>query len=142
MEETKSIDRANMVLGLFLDSMTTNFSNRVVIDKKAEDSLKKCNKQKVAASVLPLLPQEQRLLPHQRSAQSDQKLKQKKINQKNNDQEGRCPHYDPIPMSYAHLLAILVNVGAIVPKQIESARFPYGRKHDPHAICGYHAGYV
>ena len=45
-------------------------------------------------------------------------------------------------MSYAHLLPILVKVGAIVPKQIEPAKFPYGRKHDPHATCGYHAGYV
>lgn len=61
---------------------------------------------------------------------------------KNNDQEGRRPHYDLIPMSYAQLLPILVNDGAIVPKQIELARFPYGRKHDPCAICGYHVGYV
>ena len=45
-------------------------------------------------------------------------------------------------MSYAHLLPILVNARAIVSKQIEPARAPYGRKHDPRAICGYHAGYV
>lgn len=45
-------------------------------------------------------------------------------------------------MSYVHLLPILVNVGAIVPKQIEPAKFPYHRKHDPHATYRYHAGYV
>ncbi|KAI5420343.1 hypothetical protein KIW84_044217 [Lathyrus oleraceus] len=36
-------------------------------------------------------------------------------------------------MRYAHLLPILVNVGAIMPKQTEPARFTYSRKHDPHA---------
>lgn len=45
-------------------------------------------------------------------------------------------------MSYAHLLPISVNVGAIVPKQIEPAKFPYPHKHDPYATCGYHDGYV
>ena len=40
MEETKSLDRTNMVLGLFLDSMTINFQNQVVIDEQAEDILK------------------------------------------------------------------------------------------------------
>lgn len=75
MEEIKSIDRADMVLGLFLDSMTMDCTNQVMIDEQAEDSLKKDNKQKVAASILPLLPQEQGLLPHQRPAQSNQKLK-------------------------------------------------------------------
>lgn len=45
-------------------------------------------------------------------------------------------------MSYAHLLPILVKVGAIVPKQTELAKLPYDRKHNPHATCGYHAGYV
>lgn len=69
MEETKSINRTNMVLGLLLDNMTTDFPNQVVIDKQAEDSLKKDNKQKMAAGILPLLPQEQCLLPHQRPAQ-------------------------------------------------------------------------
>lgn len=64
------------------------------------------------------------------------------ISKGNNDQERRLPHNDPIPMSYAYLLPILVNVGAIVPKQIEHVRFPYSRKHDHHAICGYHAGHV
>lgn len=64
MEETKSIGRADMVLGLFLDSMTIDFSNRVVIDEQVEDNLKKDNKQKVAAGFLPLLPQEQCLLPY------------------------------------------------------------------------------
>ncbi|KAI5414553.1 hypothetical protein KIW84_040154 [Lathyrus oleraceus] len=122
--------------------MTTNFSNQIVIDEHIEDSMKKDNKQKMDASVLPHLPQEQRVLPHQRPAQSNHKLKQKQISQKNNDQEGRHPHYDPIPMSYTHLLPVLVNVGEIVPKQIELARFPYGRKHDPSAIGGYHAGYM
>ncbi|KAI5436186.1 hypothetical protein KIW84_022592 [Lathyrus oleraceus] len=105
MEETKSIDRADMVLGLFLDIMTTYF-------------------------------------PNQRTAQRNQKLKQKQISQNNKDQEGRRPRNDPIPMSYAHLLPILVNTREIVPKQIEHARFSYSRKHDPHAICGYHARHV
>ncbi|KAI5429816.1 hypothetical protein KIW84_034415 [Lathyrus oleraceus] len=142
MEETRSIDRADLVLGLFLDSMTSGFLNQVVIDEHIEDSLKKDNKPKVAASVLPLLPQEQRVLLHQRPAQNNQKLKQKQISQKKNDQEGRSPHYDIILMSYAHVLLVLVNVKAIMSKKIEPSRFPYGRKHDPRAICGYHTGYV
>ncbi|KAI5416329.1 hypothetical protein KIW84_041403 [Lathyrus oleraceus] len=125
MEKTKSIDRADMVLGILLDSMTTKSVNQVVIDDQAKDGLKKDNKQKVVSSILPLLSQEQCWLPYQRPAQSNQKLKQKKISQKNNDQERRRPRYDPIPMSYAYLLPILVNAGEIVPKQIEPAKFPY-----------------
>ncbi|KAI5429122.1 hypothetical protein KIW84_033931 [Lathyrus oleraceus] len=142
MEDTKSIDRADMVLGLFLDNMTMNFPNRVVIDDQVEENLKNGNKQKVDADILPFLPQEQCLLPHQRHAQSDQKLKHKKISQENNDQERIRPRYDPILVSYTHLLPILVNIRALMPKQIEPAKFPYHRKHDPHATCGYHAGYV
>lgn len=69
-------------------------------------------------------------------------MKQKQISQKNKDREGRHPRNDLIPISYAYLLPILVNVGEIVPKETEPARFPYNRKHDPHAICGYHVGYV
>ncbi|KAI5425447.1 hypothetical protein KIW84_031302 [Lathyrus oleraceus] len=94
MEETKSIDIDDMVLGLFLDSMTTNFLNRVLIDEQVEDDCR------------------------------------------------RHPRYDPIPVSYTHLLPILVKAGAIVPKQTMPAKFPYLRQHDPHATCGYHAGYV
>lgn len=142
MEETKSIDRDDMVLGLFLDSMTTNFPNHVVIDEQAKDSLKKDNKPNVAANVLPHPPQEHHLLPHHRPTQSDQKLRQKQIRQKHNDQKRRRPRNDPIPMSNAHLLPIMVNVGEIVPKQIDPVRFPYSRKYDPHAICGYHVGHV
>ncbi|KAI5431283.1 hypothetical protein KIW84_035454 [Lathyrus oleraceus] len=51
--------------------------------------MKKDNEQKVVAGIPQFLPQEQRLLPHQRPAQSSQKLKQKQINQRNEDQEGR-----------------------------------------------------
>lgn len=142
LEETKSIERGDMVLGLFLDSMTMEFSNQVVIDKQAEDSLKKDNKHKVVAGILPLLPLEKCLPPHQRPDQSDQKLKHKQISQKNKDQEGRRPHNDQISMSYVQLLPILVNDGAIVPKQVVPAKFPYHRKHDSHATCGYHAGYI
>lgn len=64
MEETKSIDKTDMVLELFLDSMTTNFLNQVVIDEQAEYILKDDNKQKVTAGFLPLLPQEQCVPPH------------------------------------------------------------------------------
>ncbi|KAI5417169.1 hypothetical protein KIW84_041967 [Lathyrus oleraceus] len=142
MEEIKSIDRTDMVLGLFLDSMTTNFPNQVVIDEQVEDILKEDNKQKMATGILPLLPQEQCVLLYQRPAQSYQNSKQEQISKGNKDQERRCPHYDPIPVIYAHLLPILVDAGAIVPKPIESAKFPYSRKHDPHATCGYHARYV
>ncbi|KAI5423567.1 hypothetical protein KIW84_046489 [Lathyrus oleraceus] len=142
MEETKSIDRADMILGLFLDSMTTNFLNQVVIDEQVEDILKEDNKPKVTAGFLPLLPQEQCLIPPQRPSQSNQQLKQKQIRKGNKGQEGRRPRYDPIPVNYAHLLPILVKTGAIVPKQIEPAKFPYNHKHDPHAMCEYHAGYV
>ncbi|KAI5436474.1 hypothetical protein KIW84_022824 [Lathyrus oleraceus] len=46
MEKGKSIDRADMVLGLFLDGMTTNSSNQVAIDDQGEDSMNKDNKQK------------------------------------------------------------------------------------------------
>ncbi|KAI5430567.1 hypothetical protein KIW84_034959 [Lathyrus oleraceus] len=120
--------------------MTTHFPNQVVIDDQAEDILKEDNKQKVTANFLPLLPQEHCFLPHQRPAQSCQIWKQKQISKGNKDQERRRTLYDPIHMSYAHLLPILVEAGAIVPKQIEPARFPYGRKHDPHAMYGYHAG--
>lgn len=44
MEKSKSIDRDDMVLELFLDSMTTDFPNQVVIDERDEDSMKKGNK--------------------------------------------------------------------------------------------------
>ncbi|KAI5426489.1 hypothetical protein KIW84_032066 [Lathyrus oleraceus] len=142
MEETKSIDTTDMVLGIFLDSMTTNFPNQVVIDEQVKDILKEYNKQKVVAGFPPPLPQEQCVLPHQRPAQSHQKSKQKQISKGNKYQEGRHPRYDPISVSYAHLLPILVEVGEIVPKQTEPAKFPYSHKHDPHATCGYHAGYV
>ncbi|KAI5444276.1 hypothetical protein KIW84_012778 [Lathyrus oleraceus] len=142
MEETKSIDRDDLVLGLFLDSMTTNFPNQVGIDEQVEDILKEDNKQKMATSILTFLPQEQCVLPYQRPAQSYQNSKQKQISKGNKDQERRRPCYDPIPVSYAHVLPILVKVGAIMPKQIEPAKFPYSHKHDPHATCGYHAGYV
>ena len=110
-----------------------------MIDEEAENILKGDNKQKVVAGFLPLLPQEHCLLPHQRPAQSNQKLKQKQINKGNKDQERRRPRYDPIPVSYTHLLPILVNAGAVVPKQIEPAKFLYIHKHDEHATCGYHA---
>lgn len=106
------------------------------------DNLKKDNKHKVVVGILPLLPQEQCLPPHQRHAQSNQKPKQKQISQKNNDQERRRPRNDPILMSYAHLLPILVNDGAIMPKWIQPAGFPYHPKHDPSATCGYHTGHV
>ncbi|KAI5382766.1 hypothetical protein KIW84_070251 [Lathyrus oleraceus] len=112
MEETKSIDNADMVLGIFLDSMTTDCTNQVVIDKQVEDNLKKDNKQK------------------------------KQINKGNNDRKRRRPRNDPIPLSYAYLLPILVNAGAIVPKRIQPAGFPYHPKHDPNATCGYHTGHV
>lgn len=130
-----------MVVGLFLDSMTTNFQNKVMINEQVEGSLKKYNKQRVDAGILQLLLQEQRLLPRHRHAQSDQKVKQKQISQKNKDREMRRPRNDPIPISYAHLLPILVNIRTIVPKQIEPARFPYSRKYGPHAIYGYHVGH-
>ncbi|KAI5446875.1 hypothetical protein KIW84_014644 [Lathyrus oleraceus] len=142
MEETKSIDITDMVLGLFLDSMTTNFPNQVVIDEQVKDSLKKDDKQKMTVGIQPLPPQEKCVLPYQRPTQSHQKSKQKQINEGNKDQERRRPCYDPILMSHAHFLPILVKAGAIVPKQVELAKLPCGRKHDPHATCGYHAGYV
>lgn len=69
-------------------------------------------------------------------------MNQKKISQKNKYQERRRPRNDPSPMSYTQLLPILVNAGAIVPKQTRPSRFPYDRKHDPHAICGYHVEHV
>lgn len=90
----------------------------------------------------PLLPQEQHVLPYQRPAQSYQNLKQKQINKRNKDQERRRLRYDPILVSYAYLLPILVNVGAMVPKPIKPAKFPYNHKYDHHATCGYHVGYV
>lgn len=142
MEKGKSIDKADIVLGIFLDSMTTDRTNQVMINEQVEGSLKKDNKQKEVAGILPLPPQEQHLLPHQRHTQNNQKLKQKQISQKNNDQEGIRPYNDPIPMRYAHMLPIVVNTGAIVPKQIQPARVPYHHKHDPNAICGYHEGYI
>ena len=79
MEKGKNIDRVDMVLGLFLDRMTTNFLNQVVINEQAEDSFKKGKKHKVDACILPFPPQERYLLPHQRHVQSNQKWKQKQI---------------------------------------------------------------
>lgn len=43
MEKSKSIDRVDMVLELFLDSMKMDFLNQAIIDEQAEDSLKKGN---------------------------------------------------------------------------------------------------
>ena len=124
MEEIKSIDRTDMVMGLSLDSVTTNFQNQVGIDEQVEDILKEDNKQKVAAGFPPPLPQEQCVLPHQRPAQSYQNSKQKQISKGNKDQEGRHPRYDPILVSYAHLLPILVEVGAIVLNKPNLLSFP------------------
>lgn len=135
-------DRAGMVLGLFMDSMTTYFPNQVAIDEQIGGSLKKGNIRKMDVGVLPLPPREQYLLPHQMPTQSNQKSKQKQISKGNNDQERRHPCNNMIPMSYAHLLPILVNDGSIVPKQIESSRFPYHPKHDPNATCRYHVRHV
>lgn len=45
-------------------------------------------------------------------------------------------------MSYTHLLSILINVGEIVPKDIEPSKYPFHSKHDPNVVCGYHAGHV
>lgn len=113
-------DRANRIarrsLGLFLDSMTINFLKQVVIDEQVKDILKEDNKQKVVASFPPPLPQEQCVPPHQRPAQNHQKLKLKQIIKGNKGQERRRPRYDPIHVSYSHLLPILVNAGAIMPK--------------------------
>lgn len=47
-----------------------------------------------------------------------------------------------IPISYMHLLHILIHDGEIVPKEIKPARFPYHPKHNPNATCGYLAGYI
>ncbi|KAI5385165.1 hypothetical protein KIW84_071960 [Lathyrus oleraceus] len=98
-----------------------------------------CN---VTTSILPLPPQEQSPLPRQRPSQSNKKLKQKQVIKENNDQEMRRPRNDLILMPYVHLLPILINVGEIMPKHIEPARFPNHHKHDPNATFGYHAGYV
>lgn len=135
-------DKVDMVLGIFLDSMTMKLPRQVAINDRTRGSLKKGNIQKVVAGILPLPPQEQRLLPYQRPAQSKQNLKQKQISKGSYNKERSRPRNDPIPMSYAHLLPILVSVRAVMPKQIEPARFPYHPKHDPNAICEYHVGYV
>ncbi|CAK8571617.1 unnamed protein product [Lathyrus sativus] len=45
-------------------------------------------------------------------------------------------------MSYTQLLSNLIHTGAIIPKEIETTKFPYHPRHDPNATCGYHAGYV
>lgn len=134
MEKGKSImykrdlsldqDMNDMVLGIFLDSMTTDFPNQVAIDEQIDDNLNKGNIQKMVAGILLLPPLEQCLLPLQRPAQSNQKMKHKQISKENNDQERRRPHNDLIPMSYEYLLPILVNTWEIMPKQIEPAKFP------------------
>ncbi|CAL5198230.1 unnamed protein product [Lathyrus oleraceus] len=45
-------------------------------------------------------------------------------------------------MTYAQLLSYLVQQGAIVPKEIPSAVYPYGPKYNPNASCAFHTGYI
>lgn len=127
--------KADITLGLFLDSLTTNFPNQVAINEINKDSLKKRSIHKMDAGVLPLPPQEQRLLPHQRPVQSNQKPKQKQISKGSYDQERRHPRTDPIHGPYTHMLPILINVGVIVPKEIEHSRFQYHHKYEPRIAC-------
>lgn len=69
----------NMVLGLFMDNMTTDFPNQVAIDEWIENNLKRDNIQIATVDILPLPLQEQRRLPHQRPTQSNQNLTQKQV---------------------------------------------------------------
>ncbi|KAI5407167.1 hypothetical protein KIW84_053424 [Lathyrus oleraceus] len=142
----ESLDHAqgkvDMILELFLDCMTTNFSDRVVIGERTENELKAGKVQNATTCILPVYPQEQYLLPHKKPTQANQKQKQKQTNKGNNDRERRRPHFDSIPISYTHLLPIMIHVRAIVPKEIENSRIPYLSKHDPNATYGYHSRYI
>lgn len=52
------------------------------------------------------------------------------------------PHRDLIPVSYAQLLLYLIQQGAIMPKEIPSATFPYHAKHNPNASYAYQVGHI
>lgn len=134
--------KVDMILGLILDNMTTDFSNQVMMDEQTENGLKMGKLQNATASILPIYPQEQYLPPHRKPSQGNQKQKQKQISKDNNDQVMIRPRFDPIPISYMHLLPIMIHVGEIVSKEIKPARFPYHLRHDPNATCRYHAGYI
>lgn len=60
---------------------------------------------------------------HQGPVQGNLNRKQEKISKGTNDQEGRHPRYDPILVSYAHLMSILINEGPFVPKVIDPTKF-------------------
>lgn len=117
--------------------MTIDFSDRGSIGERTENKLKMGKIQNVTAGNLPIYP-----LTNQKSTQGNQKQKQKHDNQENNDQVRRHPLCDMIPMSYTHLLPILIHVEAIVPKETGPSRFPYRPRHDPNATCEHHAGYI
>lgn len=63
--------KVDMILELFLDSMTTNFSDRVAIGEQIENRLKVDKIQNANACILPVYPQEQYILQHQKPNQSN-----------------------------------------------------------------------
>lgn len=102
--------------GFSLIAWWKDFQYQVVIDERTRGNLKKGNIQKMVAGILPSHPREQHLLPRQRPAQSNQNLNQKQISKGSYDQERRRHRNDPILMTYAHLLPILINAGEIMHK--------------------------
>lgn len=77
--------KVDMILELFMDSMTTDFSNQVVVGERTDNRLTTGKIQNATASSLPVYPQVQYLLLNQKSTQGNQKQKQKQISQGNND---------------------------------------------------------
>lgn len=85
-------------------------------------SLRLLKSQKQLRAFCNFLP-ENSIFNHSRPVQGNLNRKQEKISKGTNDQEGRRPRYDPIPVSYAHILSIVINEGGFVPKVIEPIKF-------------------
>lgn len=58
-----------------------------------------------------------------------------------NGQEETHFHFDPIPVSYTHLLPYLIHSEAVVPTKLKPTTFPYPPKHDPNSKYAYHTRY-
>ncbi|KAI5433735.1 hypothetical protein KIW84_020846 [Lathyrus oleraceus] len=90
-----------MILELFLDSMTIDLSDQVVIGERTKKRLKVGKIQNATTDNISVYP-----LQNQKPTQGNQKQKHKQTIQGNNDQERRRVPFDLIPMSYFMSLSL------------------------------------
>lgn len=56
------------------------------------------------------------------------------------NQEGMCPCFDHIPMTYSQLLSDLIQRGLVDPKPLKKLIFPISEWFNPNVQCEFHAG--